>query len=73
MELIPGHGEECQIQRVPRVTCFQKSALVNFVQQNALGGKVGDSFNRISGAQSQESQFSGLEEANYQTCGVKDL
>jgi hypothetical protein len=63
----------------PDQYCFQKSALVTFVQQNALGCNVGDSFDRMSGAQSQESEFSGLGEAclanfaNYQTCGEKDL
>ena len=63
----------------PDQYCFQKSALETFVQQNALGCNVGGSFNRMSGAQSQESQFSGVGEvclanfANYQACGEKDL
>jgi hypothetical protein len=59
--------------------CFQKTALVTFVQENALGCNVGDSFNRMSGAQSQQVKYGPLGEAclanfaNYQSCGETDL
>lgn len=63
----------------PDQNCFQKSAIIDFVNQNALGCNVGDPFNRKSGAQPAESQFTGQGEVclanfnNYQSCGESDL
>ncbi|KAL8793708.1 MAG: hypothetical protein Q9195_003649 [Heterodermia aff. obscurata] len=63
----------------PDQYCFQKSAVIDFVNQNALGCNAGDPFLRKSGAQRPESQFTGSGEVclanfkNYQSCGEVDL
>lgn len=63
----------------PDQYCFQKSAVIDFVNQNALGCNVGDPFLRKSGAQRPESQFTGSGEVclanfkNYQSCGEADV
>ncbi|KAI9754818.1 MAG: ribosomal protein S5, partial [Chaenotheca gracillima] len=59
--------------------CFQKSALITFVNDNALGCNFGDGFNRMSGSQGPQSKFSGSGEVcltnfkNYKSCGQTDL
>ena len=63
----------------PDQYCFLKSALIDFVNQNALGCNFGDGFNRMSGPQPPESSLSGSGEvclsnfANYEKCGMTDL
>lgn len=63
----------------PDQYCFQKSAVIDFVNQNALGCNVGDPFLRKSGVQRPGSQFPGSGEVclanfkNYQSCGEADL
>ncbi|KAH0545487.1 hypothetical protein FGG08_000488 [Glutinoglossum americanum] len=63
----------------PGQYCFQKAALTSFVQANAVGCNAGDAFNRVSGAQPEQSGHSGLGEVcltnfkNYDSCGSTDL
>lgn len=63
----------------PDQYCFQKSALIDYVNANALGCEFGDGFNRQSGPQPAESANSGLGEvcltnfAHYNQCGETDL
>ena len=59
----------------PDQYCFRKDAIIDFVNQNALGCKFGDGFLRKSGAQQAQSKTSGNGELclanfkNYQSCG----
>lgn len=63
----------------PDQYCFRKDALISYVQANALGCNFGDGFNRVSGAQAAQSQFTGQGEVcltnflHYQECGYPDL
>jgi hypothetical protein len=63
----------------PDQYCFKKDALIEYVNANALGCNAGDAFNRKSGAQAAQSQFSGNGEvcltnfAHYNECGQPDL